>query len=99
MADAISEHNRYLDALARQIFQSRHCDYEGVIGDGWWCEATVRRGDGDAFTLSIESCHWRGEERTVAQLVAAIPDAAQKLAEQARYELGTVFARADAMGS
>lgn len=99
MGTAIDDHNRYLDALARQIFQNRHCDYEGVIGNGWWCEATVRRVEGNAFTLTIEHCHWRGEDRTVAQLVAEIPDAAQQLANQARYEIGTVFARADALGS
>jgi hypothetical protein len=97
MPDPIAQHDSYIDRLAQQVRARQACDYELIIGDGWWCECTVHivpRG----YKVTIQDAHWRGDpvRRGLEKLLAEIPDAANVVAIKGRYEISEVIARAEA---
>lgn len=97
MPTAIDDHTRYINGLATRLNAERWFEYERMIGDGWWCDCTVRVNPDDTYVVTINETHWRGLERTLAQLVAALPDAANIVAREGRCEIESVFARAAAL--
>lgn len=96
MPDPIADHASYIDRLAAQVRARRACDYETVIGDGWWCECTVHVVPG-GYKVTVEDAHWRGDpvRRGLAKLLEEIPDAANVVAQQGRWEISEVLHRAD----
>lgn len=96
MPDPITEHTRYINALAQQIRTRRACDYETVIGDGWWCECTVHVVPG-GYKVTVTDAHWRGDpvRRGLAKLLEEIPDAPDRVAQQGRWEISEILHRAD----